>query len=216
MTSAPNSHAHQALISTPTHLVTASHSTLSSFSLSGDLISTSTPHSALIRLLAFHPPNYLISTGEDKKLVVSTLPGLEVVSSRELNKRANGIDVTPEGTILVGDKFGDVFTYPLLVPAPVESESETAAKDSKDSKAEKATPILGHVSMLTAVVFLPESKQAKFEHPAYVVSGDRDEHVRVSRYPKGEVIEKFLWGSKRSVWPSFFPFPQYHTRDNDL
>lgn len=205
-------HPHQALISTSTHLVTASHSTLSAFPLAGGERSTSTPHSALIRLLAFHAPNFLISTGEDKKLVVSTLPGLETVSSRELNKRANSVAVTPDGTILVGDKFGDVYScaspglvlralltrccyrYPLLIPPAAEPAPAPAAKDAK---AEKATPILGHVSMLNAVVFLPASTDEKFGHPAYVVSGDRDEHVRVSRYPRGEVIDKFLWGSKR-------------------
>lgn len=32
-----------------------------------------------------------------------------------------------------------------------------------------------------------------------IVTGDRDEHVRVSRFPKGHNIEKFLWGSKKYV-----------------
>ncbi|KAL8280131.1 hypothetical protein RQP46_007461 [Phenoliferia psychrophenolica] len=185
----------EALISTPTHLITASHSTLTAFPLAGGASATSTPHSALIRILAFHAPNYLISTGEDKKLVVSTLPGLEVLSSRELNKRANGVAVTPEGTILVGDKFGDVYSYPLLTPPMADPAPPPVA----GAKAEKPTPILGHVSMLTAVVFLPASTDATSSHPAYVVSGDRDEHVRVSRYPRGEVIEKFLWGSKKFI-----------------
>ena len=88
-------------------------------------------------------------------------------------------------------RFGN--SYPLLAP-PAADPAPSAANPAK---AEKATPILGHVSMLNAILFLPASMT--FAHPDFVISGDRDEHVRVSRYPRGEVIEKFLWGSKRCV-----------------
>lgn len=53
---------------------------------------------------------YLISTGEDKHLHVSQLPSLELLSSRELVKRANALSVTSDGVIVVGDKFGDVYS----------------------------------------------------------------------------------------------------------
>lgn len=75
---------------------------------------TSTTHSALIRSLATFTDktssiSYIVSTGEDKQLVVSSLPTLEQVSKRELLKRANALDVTDEGEIIIGDKFGDVY-----------------------------------------------------------------------------------------------------------
>lgn len=51
----------------------------------------------------------MISTGEDKQLQVSRLPQLELVNSRPLPKRANALEVTQKGEIVVGDKFGDVY-----------------------------------------------------------------------------------------------------------
>ena len=79
----------------------------------GELISTSSNHTALVRLLATYTEDdktFLISTGEDKFLHVSQLPSLELSSSRELVKRANALSVTDDGTIVVGDKFGDVYS----------------------------------------------------------------------------------------------------------
>ena len=49
--------------------------------------------------------------------------------------------------------------------------------------------------MLNALVLIPASSTSR----ALIVSGDRDEHVRVSRFPRGHNIEKFLWGSKKCV-----------------
>ena len=79
------------------------------------MVATSAPHTALIRLLVIHRDDstgveHLIATGEDKLLTVSTLPSLTLLSTRELIKRANALSVTEDGTIVVGDKFGDVYT----------------------------------------------------------------------------------------------------------
>jgi hypothetical protein len=66
-----------------------------------------------VRLLASYvdgETTYVISTGEDKLLQVSSLPSLQLINSRELVKRANALTVTEQGTIIVGDKFGDVYT----------------------------------------------------------------------------------------------------------
>ena len=79
----------------------------------GKVVAQSAHHKQLVRLLSSYKDGdttYLISTGEDKLLQVSTVPSLELKSSRELIKRANGLIVTDDGTIVVGDKFGDVYT----------------------------------------------------------------------------------------------------------
>lgn len=52
--------------------------------------------------------------------------------------------------------------------------------------------------MLNALVLIPASSTSR----ALIISGDRDEHVRVSRFPRGHNIEKFLWGSKKCVFLS--------------
>lgn len=87
---------------------------------SDTLISTSATvvgtHKDLIRFIctyfdAVTGSLYLVSTGEDKMLMVwKVLPQLELMSSRELNKRANAMCIRPDGTIAIGDKFGDIFS----------------------------------------------------------------------------------------------------------
>ncbi|GAA5935205.1 hypothetical protein JCM1841_006444 [Sporobolomyces salmonicolor] len=193
-------HPVQALITTDSLLITASNATLASFDLATSALhATATPHKSFVRLLAtyFDPASeksYLISTGEDKHLVVSLLPSLELQSSRELPKRANALDVTEDGEIVVGDKFGDVYIFPLI--APVEpAPTSTPAPASKDDTP-KYAPVLGHVSMLNTLALIPAREKGG---KSYIATGDRDEHVRVSRFPEGWVVEGFLWGSKHFV-----------------
>ncbi|GAA5893511.1 hypothetical protein JCM5296_007476 [Sporobolomyces johnsonii] len=193
-------HPVQALITTDSLLITASSATLASFDLATSALhATATPHKALVRLLATYSDpasdkSYLISTGEDKHLVVSLLPSLELQSSRELPKRANALDVTEDGEIVVGDKFGDVYIFPLIAPAEP-TPTPAPAPGSKDDTP-KYAPILGHVSMLNTLALIPAREKGG---KSYIATGDRDEHVRVSRFPEGWVVEGFLWGSKHFV-----------------
>lgn len=49
--------------------------------------------------------------------------------------------------------------------------------------------------MLTALALVPASDSSR----ALVLTGDRDEHIRVSRFPNGHNIERFLFGSTKFV-----------------
>ena len=56
------------------------------------------------------------------------------------------------------------------------------------------TLVLGHVSMLTDVLV------REYEGRKYILTSDRDEHIRVSRYlPQNHVIEAFCLGHKEFV-----------------
>lgn len=56
------------------------------------------------------------------------------------------------------------------------------------------TLVLGHVSMLTGVLV------REYEGRRYILTSDRDEHIRVSRYlPQNHVIEAFCLGHKEFV-----------------
>ena len=58
--------------------------------------------------------------------------------------------------------------------------------------------LLGHVSLLTDVVMakLHSSEEVR----CYVLTSDRDEHIRISRGPpQSYVIEGFLWGHDEFV-----------------
>lgn len=99
----------------------------------------------------------------------------------------------------MADKFGDVFSYPLHAPAtPLTPPSTppslplTGKKRGDHAAPDGSTLVLGHTSIVTAVLMTPAPRARLF-------TADRDEHIRVSRFPAGHVIEKFLLGHRRYV-----------------
>lgn len=134
-------------------------------------------------------------------------------------------------TVFCADKFGDVYTVPLL-PTP---EQDQAARDAAKVIAKPFTPtaseltvhskanlkslqnqmknaqeanvtlkkeplsfahdlILGHVSMLTDIIIAESHANGRKQ---FIVSADRDEHIRISRGPpQAYVIERFCLGHK--------------------
>lgn len=154
-------------------------------------------------------------------------------------KRPSSIAVGPDSHIISADKFGDVYSLPLLMvprsPSLAVRTASPAAKDAKSNgpaantftvhskrnlealsnqrkqmeqerarkEANKQTSegadfdltlLLGHVSMLTGLVV------AESEGRRYILTSDRDEHIRVSRYmPHAHVIEGFCLGHNQFV-----------------
>ncbi|ELU35730.1 hypothetical protein AG1IA_10240 [Rhizoctonia solani AG-1 IA] len=116
---------------------------------------------------------------------------------REIPKRANVLKLSQDGqTILVADKFGDIFSYPLVPPEPIQQVqaqptetvgSKSVAVAMHDNP--HGTLILGHASIITDFVLTHGEKQ--------VISADRDEHVRVSWYPDGWDIDRYCLGHKK-------------------
>ena len=89
------------------------------------------------------------------------------------------------------------FSYPLH-PSPSEKNTAPAPEVANTSKRSAiishenpsdGTLILGHTSLLTTFVLTEDDK--------YVISADRDEHIRVSWYPQGYVIERFCLGHRK-------------------
>lgn len=76
---------------------------------------------------------------------------------------------------------------------PTAAPVVAAPSDEDDKDAHQ--PILGHVSMLTSLALIPAEPSCGLTHD-WIATGDRDEHIRISRFPAGHVIEKFAWGSK--------------------
>jgi tRNA (guanine-N(7)-)-methyltransferase subunit TRM82 len=144
-----------------------------------------------------------------------------------------------ERYILVGDKFGDVYSLPLIQnheddaafqqqmhesstpfsskpkgPAATEltvhsmRNRKVLEQQLKEDPVEKLREplkfvhqiLLGHVSMLTDLVSVttvdPNSQRSK----SYIITADRDEHIRVSRgAPQAHIIENFCLGHRQFV-----------------
>lgn len=148
-------------------------------------------------------------------------------------KRPSAITlVDDDKTILCGDKFGDVYSLPLIdtgktsiapkihakmkpnQPAAttltVHSKRNLASLEqqlrhySQNEKTAEEKPtsafelhlILGHVSMLTDLVYVsvPVDATSGRQRP-YIFTADRDEHIRVSRGPpQAHIIENYCLG----------------------
>jgi tRNA (guanine-N(7)-)-methyltransferase subunit TRM82 len=159
-------------------------------------------------------------------------------------KRPCAIALTSdESTILCADKFGDVYSLPLLgfpyeptsnvsADSPTRADAEEApepfvpAANSKtvhtkknqealrnqlrttNKKPEKNSPqfdhqlLLGHVSLLTDVasVTITDETSSSPRPRSYILTADRDEHIRVSRgIPQTYVIEGYCLGHTEFV-----------------
>lgn len=142
-------------------------------------------------------------------------------------KRICAIDLTPDQkTIVLGDKFGDVYSLPLyptedwkpqrrqtlesegnFVPSATELTVHTKGnlaalkqqQEQKTRQSRKECPefeykvLLGHVSLLTDVAVA--AVQDGLDRKQYILSADRDEHIRVSRgIPQTHIIENYCTG----------------------
>ena len=137
-------------------------------------------------------------------------------------KRPIALQITPDGqTILCADKFGDVHSLPLIAREYLKNSAETKseshkpaatpltvhtkrnlesleqqrrAAELKSTKEKNAANferqvVIGHVSTLTDLILVSLSGRS------YIMTADRDEHIRISRgIPQAHVIEQYCLG----------------------
>ena len=202
------------------------------------------PASSNIIKLTVSPDNrHAVVVTEDKIIRVFEIRGdgpLVELSRRTMPKRPCAIEVLPENaTILCGDKFGDVYSLPLLPEEKVEDRDATvgAEPEQPEEKAQAFKPsasnttvhtkrnrkaleaqlkqknltakvkeplafehklLLGHVSMLTDLTFATREIEGK--QRGYIITADRDEHIRISRGPpQSHIIEGYCLGHTEFV-----------------
>ncbi|KAI8080124.1 WD40-repeat-containing domain protein [Gilbertella persicaria] len=134
-----------------------------------DTLDSVTDH---FRCVAFNKDGSLLATsGENKEICVWDTNDWSLKNTRPAYKRVNALRFDNASTqVVIADKFGDVYCHPI----------EEIVNE------EKLKPIVGHVSMVTDMLLTPDEK--------YVITSDRDEHIRVSRFPNGYNIESFCLG----------------------
>lgn len=122
----------------------------------------------------------VLTTDSDKSVVIfkidlSAENCLIQLKRQPLPKRPCAVSLSLDKKyVTVADKFGDV--YNILI------DDQTPAQE-KDLR-----PILGHVSMLVDIAICEHGGKS------FILSADRDEHIRVSNYPKSYVIKGWLYG----------------------
>jgi tRNA (guanine-N(7)-)-methyltransferase subunit TRM82 len=154
---------------------------------------------------------------------------IELTAYSTMPKKLCALALTSdENTILAGDKFGDVYAFPLtpkadyVKPQPEAKPYEPAAtmltvhtkrnlesleQQMKQAALSKTNPeervvlnfehqvIIGHVSLLTSVISVTRPSDSTGGKRSYILTADRDEHIRVSRgVPQAHVIEQFCFG----------------------
>ncbi|OQN99338.1 hypothetical protein B0A48_14315 [Cryoendolithus antarcticus] len=193
----------------------------------------SSPASRIISIRVSPDQSHVVVVTEDKVVHVLNVSGvgdLTELSQRAMPKRPCAVRVMPNSsTILIGDKFGDVYSLPLIVSEPQERPAQPEAEVAKSlgepalfkpsatpltvhtkrnlralesqKKQKIVTPrkeplafehklLLGHVSMLTDMVHATRQVDGKIRR--YILTADRDEHIRVSRGPpQSHVIEGY-------------------------
>ncbi|KAL4912038.1 hypothetical protein BDW62DRAFT_195565 [Aspergillus aurantiobrunneus] len=193
---------------------------------------------------------YLVAlTGEDKCIRVFQLEedgSFLQLSERQMPKRPCAVTVMDNNDLLIGDKFGDVYSMPLIPSAEPRTVSKARSqtrstriaatnltvhtkgnlkslemqKNDANKNKESETPmfdhdlILGHVSLLTDVAFvsLPSPDPSSTQRRGYILSADRDEHIRVSRGPpQAHVIENYCFGHTSFISKLYIPewAPEY-------
>jgi tRNA (guanine-N(7)-)-methyltransferase subunit TRM82 len=195
----------------------------------------------IIKLTITPDNRHAVVVTDDKYLRVFEIThdgDITELSQRVMPKRPCAIQVLPDNaTILCGDKFGDVYSLPLLQqePEPLQQSSNGAEqlkqqpssfKPSASNrtvhtkrnlksleaqlKQKNLTPktkeplkfehklLLGHVSMLTDLCYATQEVNGKQQ--GYIVTADRDEHIRVSRGPpQTHIIEGYCLGHTEFV-----------------
>lgn len=127
-----------------------------------------------IRTAVYHPETKRLAlVSDDKLLQIWDTHTYTLLNSRSIVKRATCLLFNPEGDIiLVGDKFGDCYRF--------------LVKDES-----KPTLLLGHVSILTDMVWTNDHK--------FLITADRDEKIRINKYPATFEIERFCLGHTEYV-----------------
>lgn len=129
---------------------------------------------------------FLIGTTDSDKAAVifkidfSKENCLELVKRQVFPKRPCSVLTTMDDKkVIVADKFGDVYEIDAL---------DTTVLEEKE-----LVPILGHVSMLSEVIV------AQHAGKQYILTGDRDEHIKISQYPMSYVVRNWLFGHHEFV-----------------
>ncbi|KAJ2554289.1 hypothetical protein EV175_002637 [Coemansia sp. RSA 1933] len=135
---------------------------------------------AAIKAAAFSRDGSLLAVcTANKSVLIYETAGWTCLRRTVAEKRVNAVCFDPTGDYLVtGDKFGDAYRV------------------SVRGEQEKHEVLLGHVSIICDVKFTLSTPAAPQQ---YILTCDRDEKIRVSKYPNSYNIQAFCLGHTEFV-----------------
>ncbi|XP_046859973.1 tRNA (guanine-N(7)-)-methyltransferase non-catalytic subunit WDR4-like [Xenia sp. Carnegie-2017] len=120
---------------------------------------------------------FLAAFSDSKDLVVLKTDDWQSVGKRKLPKRPTAVLFTnKEDSVVISDKSGDVYSYHL----------------SEENGLSNEALLLGHVSIILDMVITRDD--------CYIITADRDEKIRVSKFPNSYNIKTFCLGHTEFVW----------------
>jgi WD40 repeat protein len=152
------------------------------------IVPTTSCHTDTIRAITF-ANDTIVTAGEDKRLVVWSADStgkLTPISQYTHGKKLMVVFADSEGHIGFGDKFGEFYRFKNGVPQNAMEDSDSESESSADRLTEQ---LFGHLSAATVGVISRN----------IIITADRDEKIRIARYPRADIIESFLFGHRRYV-----------------
>ncbi len=129
-------------------------------------------------------------------LIISDAPTIKPAQGANLPKPIH----RPSATVLTVHSKGNRSALANQERQLANKEKATQGTPRNEAPEFDLTLLLGHVSMLTALLL------AESEGHRYILTSDRDEHVRVSRYiPQAHVIEGYCLGHKQFIGDMVMP-----------
>jgi len=118
--------------------------------------------------------SFLAACTPSKNLTIWRISNHELLKQWITPRKVSSLTFTHKNQLIVADKAGDCYTYSFLT-----------------SSEEKGKLILGHLSYILDVVITHEDK--------FVITSERDEKIRVSRFPNAYNIHNFCLGHTEFV-----------------
>uniref|UniRef100_A0A2C9LQY1 tRNA (guanine-N(7)-)-methyltransferase non-catalytic subunit n=1 Tax=Biomphalaria glabrata TaxID=6526 RepID=A0A2C9LQY1_BIOGL len=145
------------------------------------------------------PDGKLVALCDDQKhlhIYEVSQDGCRLISSRCVARRVTSVVFTQDNKhVIVVDRSGDAYRFPVapeqLPGVSGDSRPATDAREGEDAAVHGGTLLLGHLSMVLDVLLV--------ERDFLIVTCDRDEKIRVSRYPDGFQIESYCLGHTQFV-----------------
>eukprot|EP01133_Synstelium_polycarpum_P014485 gene14485-17089_t len=143
-------------------------------------------HTALIRSIDFiKDSSILVTTSADFTIKLWNTTDYKCTKTINTQKKIKSTAITKDQDALVlSDKNGDIYIYYF-------NQVESTVEKKPEEKGEEANLLLGHYSSITDTIFS--------QCFGYIMTSDRDEKIRVSKFPNAFDVETFCLGHTQFV-----------------